>query len=244
MGYLRQHQVDEIESERDVIERTLTQRDVQDRGNLQAHIKRIDKQIEDQAPPNLTGEERDQKVRECQEIEARLVPFMPSDEEMRRNPAGTVGRHNKFDKAAKSRKYFKEGDISRWKDNQLALNKGDDDPDVANFERLRPLHNQASMLGAQISGQQYHNTNPSQAYLDGHDRTFGTQPAEAELGSELDEPEVERKPVRRKKATHRKKMAAKKSVKMTALACGRMMGPSGRHFHVAKCKICKAAVKE
>ena len=244
MGYLRQSQVEEIENERNVIEKTLEERSrIEDRGNLMGHIKRIDKQLEVQAPPDLTGEERDKAVRENAEIEARLVPLMPSDEEMRRNPAGVVGRHMKYDKASKDTTHFDEGDIFRWKDNQLALNKGDMDPDVANFERLRPLHNMGSMQGAQIPGQQYHGTNPSQAYLEGHDRTFGAAEAEPEIP---ERPAVTRKkPAARKKAGAKRTRAAnKKPVQMTALACGKLMGPSGRHFHVAKCETCQEAAKE
>jgi hypothetical protein len=214
-GYLRHHQVEEIESEKYVIERTLKNRqDIQDRANLENHIRKIDRQIESQAPPDLTGEERDQAVRECREIEERLVPLMPSDEEMRRNPAGTVGRHKKWDKATKRKDFFDEGDLARWKNNQLALNKGDDDPDIANFERMRPLHNNASMLGAQIPGTQYFGTNPSPAYLAGYDETFGKrEDDEPESADEVDEVEAlpcKPKATRKKKGGRRKKATRKK----------------------------------
>lgn len=247
-GYLRPHQIDEIENEKKVIEHTLTnQRDIQDRSNLQATLRRIDKSIEEKAPPDLTGEDRDRMTRECGEIEARLQPLMPSDEQMRRNTPGTVGQHNRFDKAAKDSTHFDEGDLSHWKDNQLALHKGLNDPDIANFERMRPLHNAGSMLGAQIPGQQYHGTNPSQAYLDGHDRTFGVGEEVTSIGNiKVEDPEPaprERKPATRKKTT-RKKKGTKKGVVMTMLACGREMGPQGQHSHIAHCKTCQEAAKE
>ena len=238
MGYLRQNQIDEIENEKRVLQHTLESREVQERGNLVAHLKRIDRELETKAPPELTGEERDQKLRECQEIESRLVPNMPSDEEMRRNPPGVVGRHMRYEKLAKGRDHFPEGDLSRWKDNQLALHKGSDDPDVANFERMRPLHShQASMLGAQIPGKVFVGTNPTQAYLEGHDRTFGEEVTHIE-------PTRERKPATRKKNGKRTRAPNKIAAVMTALACGKMMGPNGRHFHIAKCDVCKAAAKE
>lgn len=215
MGYLRHGQIEEIENERRVIENTLQSREVQERGNLLNHLKRIDRQLEQQAPPDLTPEERDQKVRECQHIEERLVPMMPSDEEMRKNPPGVVGRHMRFEKAAKERsEQFPEGMLARWKDNQLAINKGSDDPDVANFERMRPRVNPVtSLLGAQIPGQLYVGTNPSPAYLEGYDRTFGT-------------------PEERK---------AKPAANTTVMACGKEVKTKGKHFHVAKCVVCKAA---
>jgi len=245
MGYLRQHQVEELENEKRVIENTLVSRDVQDRGNLNQHLKRIDHQVATQAPPDLTPEDRDRVVRECNEIEGRLVPNMPSDEEMRRNPPGVVGRHMRYEKIAKCKDYFPEGDLARWKDNQLALNKGSEDPDVANFERMRPIHNMGSMQGAQIPGTQYFGTNPSEAYKEGHDQTFGEPDLEDE--PELETPARERRPaVRRKKATRKKKGARKQraAAPVETLACGFAMGKVGRHFHIKKCKPCQEAGQE
>ncbi len=246
MGYLRPNQVTEIENEKEVILRTLEGRDVQDRGNLTAHIGRIDRELAEKAPPDLTGEQRDQAVKENSEIEARLVLLMPSDAEMRRNPPGVVGRHKKFDKASKSKKFFKEGDIFRWKDNRLALHKGDDDPDVANFELMRPLDNMGSMEGAQIPGQRYHGTNPSEAFKAGHDRTFGTN---GKGGEDMIDPAPETRRIRKpaKPPTHKKKVTvkAKSASNQTKQPCGRMMAPQGLHWHIKKCEVCtEAAAKE
>jgi hypothetical protein len=234
VGYLRQNQIEEIENEKRVLERTLQSREVQERGNLVNHLKRIDTQIESQSPPDLTGEERDQITKECKEIEGRLQPMMPSDEEMRKNPPGVVGRHMRYEKAAKSKKYFKEGDIFRWKDNQLALHKGDNDPDIANFERMRPHHNHGSMLGAQIPGQQFFGTSPSPAYKEGFDRTFGEEEEGVGHVPTVTNPTV------KKKATKKKKPA--KKTYMTA--CGRTMSVQGKHFHVKHCEPCQEAAKE
>jgi len=250
MGYLRQHQINEIENEKRVIENTLTQqsRAVQDRANLQSHLRRIDTQIETQAPPEVSGADRDRMVKENAAIEARLVPGMPSDEEMRRNPPGVVGRHMRHEKRTKCTDYFDEGDLARWKDNQLTLHRGDDDPDIANFERMRPLHNMGGMQGAQIPGQQYFGTMPTQAYLDGYDETFGRSTDDPENSDPEDTvielpPRETRKKVVRRQAT-RKKAKTRKPAVRTALACGKLMGPSGRHFHVAKCDTCQEAAKE
>jgi hypothetical protein len=230
-GYLRHNQIEEIENEKRVLEHTLQSRDVQERGNLLNHLKRIDSEIETKSPPETTGEERDRMTRECKEIEDRLQPIMPSDEEMRKNPPGVVGRHMRYEKIAKGRDHFPEGDIFRWKDNQLTLNKGSDDPDVANFERMRPRHNHGSMVGAQIPGQQFFGTMPTEAYKEGFDRTFGEQVDEA-----ID-------PVEHKKKATRKKKPAKKSAQVQA-ACGKMISTKGKHFHVRACKTCQDAVEE
>jgi hypothetical protein len=242
MGYLRHNQIEELENEKNVILRTLQGREVQDRGALNLTVGKIDRQLEEQAPPELTGEDRDRLTRENSEIEARLIPLMPSDTEMRRNPPGVIGRHKRFDKASKDRTHFPEGDIFRWKDNRLALHKGDDDPDVANFELMRPLDNMGPMAGAQIPGQQFFGTSPSPAYLEGYDRTFGKDAEEAEEAETIVDPP--KKVVRKKKATPKRSFGAKPQ-KMTELACGRMMGTSGRHFHIKKCEVCtEAAAKE
>ncbi len=256
MGYLRPSQVEEIENEKRVLERTLQSRDVQDRGNINAHIRRIDEELAKKAPPDLTPEGRDQKVKECKMIEERLLPSMPSDEEMRRNPAGATGKHMRWERLAKSKDRFPEGEIFRWKDNQLALNKGDPDPDVSNFERLRPLHSAASMLGAQIAGQQFFNTNPSPAYLAGYDRTFGNEEEEVEEEEQEtsaplldDSPELPELPdlppaarkSEKKRPSRKKKSSGKRKVKLSPMPCGKMLGPTGRHFHVAKCEVCQEA---
>jgi len=239
-GWLRPHQVEDIENEKRVIQNTLEHNRVEDRGNLHAHLRRIDKELSEKAPPDLTPQERDEKVKECREIEGRLRPLMPSDEEMRRNPPGVVGRHKKFEKAAKSRAFFSEGDLARWKDNQLALNKGDDDPDVANFERLRPLHNSGSMLGAQITGKSFFGTNPSPQYEEGWERTFGDA-AEVAEDEEIQAPAVKRT---RKKATRKKAKTEKKPAVVEVLACGRKMAKAGRHFHIKTCRTCQEAGQE
>lgn len=244
MGYLRPHQVEEIENEKRTLQRTLETKAVQDRGNAEAHIRRIDRELEQKAPPELTPEQRDQAVKECRMIEERLVPMMPSDEEMRRNPAGVTGRHMRYERVAKARDRFPEGEIFRWKNNQLALNRGDDDPDIANFERLRPLHNHGSMLGAQIPGKTFVGTNPSPQYLEGYDRTFGTNGEEVtSIGDNVDtfdsDPTEERRV-----AVRRKKKAPVQAKPKTPMPCGKLMGPYGRHFHVAKCETCREAQKE
>lgn len=218
MGYLRHSQIEEIENEKRVLQHTLESREVQERGNLVAHLARIDRELETKGPPDLTGDERDRLTRECQQIEERLIPQMPSDEEMRRNPPGTVGRHMRYEKLSKSRDRFPEGEIFRWKDNQLALNKGSEDPDVANFERMRPLHShQASMLGAQIPGKVFVGTNPTPAYREGYDRTFGDEVAD--LSTSKPDPGDGKE----------------------ELPCGKRMGNPGRKTHVKYCSVCQEA---
>lgn len=231
-NYLRHNQIEEMKNERSVIERTLRDREVQERGALENQIRRMDHQIESQSPPEVSGAERDRMARECAEIEAALVPLMPSDEAMRKNPPLTVGRHMKFDKAAKDKSRFPEGMLRRWKNNRLALNRGSDDPDVANFEQHRPLSRNESMLGAQIPGRQYYGANPSQQYMDNYDRVDwsgiqgGEDPATAE-------PVAEKAP-RKKKA----KRAPNPALRV-AMACGAMKDKRGRRMHEKACPQCQ-----
>ena len=49
----------------------------------------------------------------------------------------------------------------------LALNRGTDDPDIANVEKIRPTISSLNMHNAQISGQQF--SMPSPQYVQNYD---------------------------------------------------------------------------
>lgn len=231
-GYLRPNQIEELENERRVLKNTLKSREVQERGNLESQVRRLEHQIEAQSPPDTTPAERDALAREAREIEAHLLDGIPSAEEMRKNPPGTVGRHIRWEKKAKARsERWADGPLRRWKEIQLTLNKGDFDPDVANFERLRPVRNPlTSMEGAQIPGQTYVGLYPSEGYIRGWERVFGGKPGgqveipvETSLDSEI--------PV---------EAAPKKSMHIET-KCGRKMDKRGVPRHEKFCKACQEA---
>lgn len=108
--------------------------------------KAIDKQLEDFAPATLEGSEKDKLANLEKELRAAWTNNMPTEEEMRKNPAGMVDRHRKWEKLNKKI-------IGQWKNVRRQLEPDSDDPDLANIERYRP-HGVLDRLvaGSQISG--------------------------------------------------------------------------------------------
>lgn len=134
---LRHHQREELKSEVESIDyqldpsnafRLKAQADVTEVRN---RARRLSKQLQDQSPHDISGQLKDALTRESKAIEDRVLPGMPTQEEMRKNPAGMVGRHMRWEKQHKQ-------DILRWKNIQIMREPDSDDPDLANFERMRP----------------------------------------------------------------------------------------------------------
>lgn len=139
--YLRSQQIQELHSERQALRDMLgdSAAQVQDRGVMNTQIRSIDQQIDRHAPPEVMPGELDALVQEEKHLRAELLEGMPSAEEMRKAPAGAVGKHQIWDKRAKQ-VINEAGDkrLDRWKNIQMRLNRGNEDPDICNFERYRP----------------------------------------------------------------------------------------------------------
>ncbi len=81
-------------------------------------------------------------------LETVIRPALLTQEEMRRNPAGAVGR---FLSTENSRPVQEA--IQDWKRAQLAVEQGNPDPALANVERFRPSMGAGTfMANAQIPG--------------------------------------------------------------------------------------------
>jgi hypothetical protein len=133
---LRYHQredhKDEIDSMKGMMSDPLNARKLSaDRGEVTRRIKRLEETLATQSPPVLSGAEKDKLVRRSHQLEEKILPGMLSQEEMRKNPAGSVGKFMRHEKAVKSH-------ILEWKNIQLMLEPESNDPDIANIERLRP----------------------------------------------------------------------------------------------------------
>lgn len=93
--------------------------------------------IESQTPKPLSAAARDRCDKRIKTLEEQIAKGMPSDEEMRRSPDGSVSQHMSWEKSNKR-------NIKEWKNLQLAL-EPDMDPQTANYrlnvERLRHLRN-------------------------------------------------------------------------------------------------------
>lgn len=125
-----------------------------DRGLASKAYRNVQKQLDTQAAKQLTGEKKDRVAKLAAEVMNDVIrPALLPTEEMRRNPAGSVGKFLRQENSPAI-----QDSIQQWKRAQLALESDNADPDLANVERFRPtVHTpgQAAtfMAGAQIPGQ-------------------------------------------------------------------------------------------
>lgn len=156
---LRHHQREEYTSEIDAMTEMLPQlKTPQDRGDVQRRLGRLKQSLDTQRPPEVTGAMKDRLAERAEAIEAKVTSGMLSQEEMRKNPAGSVGKHMRWERENKR-------DILEWKNIQQVLEPDSDDPDLSNFERLRPAGAQDRVrLNAQISGKMSYGKIPAEKW--------------------------------------------------------------------------------
>jgi len=144
---------------------------VQDKGGVRKRLADLKRQQAAQAPRPITdGALKDRLHKRSQELLDKILPGMLSEEEMRKNPAGSVDKHMKWERANKDR-------ILEWKKIQCALNAENGgnpstwDRDAANLERFRP-QGPADRLrtDAQIGGHMSYGSVPD----DNWHETFGS----------------------------------------------------------------------
>lgn len=129
---LRYHQREDLKQEIQQMKDVLPQmKSSEDRGQVLQRLKRSTKTLEQESPPELSGEATNKIHKEIQALEAKISQGMLSREEMRKNPAGSVGQFMKWEKANKK-------DILKWKNLRIMRDPHSDDPDLANVEVLRP----------------------------------------------------------------------------------------------------------
>ena len=123
------------------------------RGQFTKRLNSIEDDLKDNAPPtNLEGTTKDALVVRLKELDDKIREGMPSEEVMRRNPAGAIGMHTRWHKANVER-ILERKNILRL----LDPNRDGEDPDYASVEMLRPAgitRDMAAtfMMGAQIPG--------------------------------------------------------------------------------------------
>lgn len=125
---------------------------IEDRGQLTKNLRALERDLQNQEPRPYAPEELDAAVNRSDQLKAEILQGMPTQEEMRRNPAGAVDKHRRWEKRNKPK-------ISEWKNIQLRRHQtGDvdlpDATDVANFEQFRPSggSQQLNMHSEQIPG--------------------------------------------------------------------------------------------
>jgi hypothetical protein len=166
VGYLRAQQITELREDRKHFEKQLQDPHIEEKAEVAKMIRRIDHQLATQTPPILSPEGRDAAEKERVELETFIQDGMLSHEEMRKNPNGAVGRHQKHtDRTLQAQ--------LRWKDVMKMLHPGDTDEDLCNVERLRPTASTMGMHDTQIPGRDYHFAPNNDEYRRKWDETFG-----------------------------------------------------------------------
>lgn len=159
--FLRKRQIDEYQADIGALQKSLSEPKIQDKAVVKGKLHRMQKALQEQSAPELTPLMKDKVVARGKELEEKIREGMPSSEEMRKNPPGAVGKHMRWERKNKAA-------IMEWKNTQVAMNKGSDDPDLANVERLRPATSSLNMHGAQIPGKEFNIPTPQ--YMDNYDR--------------------------------------------------------------------------
>lgn len=158
---LKTHQVEELLDEKAQIQDTLSpsnpfRKNINKPQLMHQRARSIEKIIEEYAPEKLPGNEQDKLAKLEQDLRNTWTQGMPTEEEMRKNPAGMVDRHRKWEKANKKI-------IMQWKNVRRQLEPNSDDPDLANIERFRPSGVMDRLVAdAQIRGAMNYRTIPQE----------------------------------------------------------------------------------
>lgn len=145
---LRPHQLTALHDEQQRLEKAIHNPHVQEKGEVSRALRRLSRQLEAQTPKPFTGTELDKAAHREAELREQILRGMPSQEEMRKAPAGAVGKHMEWEKRNKPL-------LAEWKNLRLRLNVGTSDPDVANFERYRPKTSTLNMDHPVVTGTKY-----------------------------------------------------------------------------------------
>jgi len=137
-NYLKAREIAEVKTELDTIEATLAPTNIA-RGSISQdglkhlHDRRIFLQdkLEDHSAPELTPNLRDAFSKRLGELNEKIREGMPTHEDMRRNPAGAVDQHRRWERLNKSA-------ILERRNVLIALNPGDDSKDLTNIDMIRP----------------------------------------------------------------------------------------------------------
>ena len=103
----------------------------EEKGNIRSNIVRSKRQLEEGSPEPLTGKEKDTLFALEKKLLNRITTNMPTAEVMRKNNAGAVDWHTKWEKHNKPL-------IRMWKNIKIQLNPDNADRDLTNLERYRP----------------------------------------------------------------------------------------------------------
>lgn len=128
-----------------------------DRRAAVKRLRSLKRDIDTQAPQSYNQKQVDDAVKRSGILLEQITQGMPTQEEMRRNPAGAVDKHRGWERRNKKK-------IEEWKNIQLRLHATGgadrlaDESDVANLERYRPRGGaqQLNLHNEQIQGKQFY----------------------------------------------------------------------------------------
>ena len=164
-NFLRPRQITELEQDRRDLNAAKANPLIQDKATVAKQLKAVEGMLESGTPPDLSPQQRDNVSKKIKELEADIRVGMPSAQEMRRMPAGAIDRHQAWEKRNKNNILF-------WKDLQLSLHKGDQGPNLANIERLRPMQTvEGRQDGNFIEPKSF--SFPSEEFTSRYDDVFG-----------------------------------------------------------------------
>jgi hypothetical protein len=186
---LRFHQREQLQAEIDQADKMIPHAKPEEKGGILASRDRTKRQLDAQSPDTLTGKEKDTLHALEKKLRTRITTNMPPEEVMRKNPAGAVDWHMKWEKANKKL-------IRMWKNVRIQLNPENSDRDLANIERYRPSGQMDRMRSdAQIPGvMSYHDIPdeqwpfeaPQNTAVEQAKRVYNEEQAESEVNSAID----------------------------------------------------------
>jgi len=187
---LRFHQREQLKGEITQAEGMLAQAKIEDRGTILAGINRTKRQLDSQSPTPLTPKEKDTLHSLEKRLRTRITTNMPTEEVMRKNPAGAVDWHQKWEKVNKPL-------IRMWKNAVIQLNPDNSDRDLSNLERYRPtgqldrLRSDAQIPGlmsySNIPDENWPFAAPENTAAKQAERVYATEHAETDVNSALEQ---------------------------------------------------------
>lgn len=146
LNLLRYAQREQLKSEIAQADQSLTQAKTDDASSIRSSRNKTQKQLDEGSPVPLTAKEKDTLHALEKKLRSRITENMPTEEVMRKNPAGAVDWHMKWEKANKPL-------IRMWKNVKIQMNPDSADRDLCNIDRYRPSGQTDRMrTDAQIPG--------------------------------------------------------------------------------------------
>jgi len=138
-NYLKAREAAEVKKELEDIKLMMSpanafaRKDMDQEGIKAIHTRQIflEDKIEQHVAPELSGEARDVLSRRVNELNDKIRQGMPTHEDMRRNPAGAVDAHRRWERLNKAAILERRNAI-------IALNPGNDEKDLTNIDMIRP----------------------------------------------------------------------------------------------------------